>query len=369
MVFRRRVPADIRARVGRSEIVRTLRTGSFAQARRRSRFLWTETERLFVMLRENPSVTRDHVEKLLSLLDADCSWADEVALARNGGFFDHHGAAPRKADEIVLETFAHDYRAALARNDVSDVRDSVQRYATRLGLEVEPDSLNERILGRAILKAYADSCEMSAATAKKMRQVLEPEGFGPPFEDASSLYSTEQAQMSERVFLDERPSAPNVAIMPEIEGIGSEATPIEEDLNGQPNARQLIETLWKAFTKDQTQKKKWGKKYARQSFATMRLWRRIFGERRPLRIGVADAEAFSRLLLSLPGNYSKSKAWHGMGLREIAEASKGKGPEADRLYDLQLAFFRHDRIFRLGGPQRTDREKRQSLYRPVDRAG
>ncbi len=138
MVFRRRVPAEVRARVGRSEIIQTLRTGSLAQARRRSRSLWAETERLFVMLRENPSVTREHVEKLLSLLDANCCWADEVALARNGGFFHHSGAAPQNADEIVLETFVHDYRAALARNDVSSVRNSAQRYATRLGLEVKP---------------------------------------------------------------------------------------------------------------------------------------------------------------------------------------------------------------------------------------
>ncbi len=345
MVFRRRVPADVRARVGRSEIIRTLRTGSLAQARRRSRWLWSETERLFVMLRENPSVTRDHVDKLLSLLDADCCWADEVALARNGGFFDHRGAAPQNADEIVLETFVHDYRAALARNDVSDVRDSVQRYATRLGLEVKPDSLDEKILGRAILKAYADSCEISAATAKEMRQVLEPEDFGPTFEGAPTPDPSEQAQTSAHVFLHEEFSPPSVVTMPSGEAIGSEATPIDEDESEQPNARQLIETLWKAFTKDQRQKKKWGKKYAGQSFGTMRLWRRIFGERRPLRIGAADAEAFSRLLLSLPGNYSKSKAWQGMELREVAEASKGKGLKpigyttCNRHFSVMTAFF------------------------------
>lgn len=340
MVFRRRVPADIRARVGRSEIIRTLRTGSLVKARQGSRWLWTETERLFVMLRENPSVTRDHVEKMLSLLDADCRWTDEVTLARNGGFFDHHGAVPRNADEIVLETIANDYRTALARNDVSEVRDSVQRYAARLGLDVTPDSLDERILGRAILKAYANSCEMSAARAKEMRQILEPEDFAAPFDCVSSL-------PSEHVVRDEQFSTRSVATVLESEAAGDEATATNEEQNDsdQPSARQPLELLWTGFTKDQTQKKKWGRSYARQSFGTMRLWRQIIGERRPLRIGAADAEAFSRLLLSLPGDYSKSKAWRDMGLREIAEASKSMGLKpislttCNRHFSVMTAFF------------------------------
>jgi integrase len=297
------------------------------------------------MLRMNPGVTRDHVDKILSMLDSDCRWADDVRMAQNGAFFDRHGAPPPDADEAVLESYAHDYRVALARNDISDVRDSVQKYAKRLGLEVSTGSLDEKILGRANLQAYADSCEASAATAKEMRRVLEPEDLGPTFDDLPSRAPVEQSQMSASDFVESEASLPQVATLPASEAGDAEATPTEEDESGQPNARQSIETLWSAFTKDQAQKQKWGKNCARQSFGTMRLWRAIIGERRPLRIGPADAETFSRLLLSLPGNYAKSRDSAEMSLREIAEACKGKALKqlgfttCNRHFSVMIAFF------------------------------
>lgn len=275
-MFRRRVPADVRARVGRSEIVRTLQTGSLAQARRRSRFLWTETEKLFAMLRENPSVTAGDVQKLLSLLNADCHWADQVALARHGHFFDHHGAPPAAADEIILETFADNYRAALARNDVSDVRDNVQRYAARLGLDVKLDSLNEKILGRAVLQALAGSCEASAARAKATRRLTEIETPEPvskiapeslPIEEVFEGEPTNHVPLNDNPGLAERPSRPILALT------DAPVPPAVADGNARPNALQPLETLWKSFTDDLRSKKKWGKGYARQSLGTMRLWR------------------------------------------------------------------------------------------------
>jgi uncharacterized protein DUF6538 len=54
-VFRRKVPADLIKRLGRFEIVRSLKTRSRNEARRRSRRLWIQTEEIFAVLTAEPN--------------------------------------------------------------------------------------------------------------------------------------------------------------------------------------------------------------------------------------------------------------------------------------------------------------------------
>jgi hypothetical protein len=104
------------------------------------------------MLRENPSVTKEQIDQIVASLRGDCGYADEVRLAATGGLFDHSGDAPLDADAIVLETHAAEYRSDLAHNQIDRVRDDVQRRAAAVGLTIEPGTINERLIGRAILK-------------------------------------------------------------------------------------------------------------------------------------------------------------------------------------------------------------------------
>jgi hypothetical protein len=115
-----------------------------------------------MMLRENPTITREQVERIIASLSGDCEFADEIRLARTNALFDHHGGAPLDADAVVLETYAEAYRSDLARNDIDTVRHDVHQRAANLGLQIAAGSIDEKLLGRAILKEYIRSCEDSA---------------------------------------------------------------------------------------------------------------------------------------------------------------------------------------------------------------
>jgi hypothetical protein len=175
LVFRRKVPVALRPRIGRTEIVRALRAQSISQAKLRTRWLWLSTERLFTMLRANPGVTKEHIEQIIASLRGDCEYADEVRLATTGNLFDHTGDPPLDADAIVMETRADEFRHDLAHNRIEGVRDHAQERGAAGGLKIEPGSIDERLIGRAILKEYIRSCEQAAAQARERFTCLYPD--------------------------------------------------------------------------------------------------------------------------------------------------------------------------------------------------
>jgi integrase len=138
------------------------------------------------MLREDPTVTRKQIEEIVASLPGDCEFADEVRLARTGALFDHHGDAPLDADALVMETLADEYRSDLARNQTDRVRGVVQERAALVGLDIKPGSINEKLIGRAILKEYIRSCEASASQARDRLACLYPD-LAEPAAVAASL--------------------------------------------------------------------------------------------------------------------------------------------------------------------------------------
>lgn len=131
------------------------------------------------MLREDPTVTRKQIEDIVASLAEDGEFADEVRLARTGALFDHHGDAPLDADALVLETFADEYRSDLARNQTDRVHGLVQQRAALVGLDIEPGSINEKLIGRAILKECIRSFEASASQARDHLACLYPDLVEP----------------------------------------------------------------------------------------------------------------------------------------------------------------------------------------------
>ncbi|RTL62434.1 MAG: site-specific integrase [Pseudonocardiaceae bacterium] len=127
------------------------------------------------MLREDPTVTRRQIEEIIASLAGECEFADEVRLARTGALFDHHGDAPLDADALVMETFAGEYRNDLAHNQIARVRDKLVHRAALLGLDIKPGSIDEKLIGRAILKEYIRSFEASASQARDRLACLYPD--------------------------------------------------------------------------------------------------------------------------------------------------------------------------------------------------
>lgn len=127
------------------------------------------------MLHEDPRVTKEQIEQIVTSLRGDSDFADEVRLARTDALFDHAGDAPLDADAIVLETYAEEYRSDLARNQIDRVQGDVHKRAAGLGLKIEPGSIDERLIGRAILKEYVRSCLDTALQARERLACLYPE--------------------------------------------------------------------------------------------------------------------------------------------------------------------------------------------------
>jgi hypothetical protein len=59
--FRRRVPAPVKERLGRHEIVRSLTTSSLSLAASRARLLWLSSDAMFRVIMEQPTLTANHV--------------------------------------------------------------------------------------------------------------------------------------------------------------------------------------------------------------------------------------------------------------------------------------------------------------------
>lgn len=63
--FRRTVPTELRERIGRRELVRSLGSGNAKSARLLADQLYRESERLFEMARQKPMLSNDQLARLV----------------------------------------------------------------------------------------------------------------------------------------------------------------------------------------------------------------------------------------------------------------------------------------------------------------
>ena len=326
--FRRRVPKDLITRIRRREIVRSLRTSGALEARRRSRLLWAQTERVFEMVREDPGLTAEQCQSLLAMVRLRCDHADEVRLARNGCLFDIHGPAPDDAEAIICETFSYEIRSALARNDVSEHVARVADYAASLGLEMKVGSLTERMMARTIMRGLADSYDAAAIRFKEevlpfrlenVEHEFDDERLGYPFEGSIPPDCDEVDDPS--VFLDmsnKEPISPKAQPLGSMdEGAGPEAGRSEQ--RTAPSSGRTLDDLWSLFTADLVETGQWSKDNAKQSRSTSSAWASLFGDLDVREIGTRHGAEFRRTMIGLPALYAKAPCWRGRPLRDVAE--------------------------------------------------
>ena len=72
--FRRRVPRMLTDRIGRGEIMRSLRTSCPREAARRARAMWLATDRVFAFMSARKSLGREQVELILRRLLEESVW-------------------------------------------------------------------------------------------------------------------------------------------------------------------------------------------------------------------------------------------------------------------------------------------------------
>lgn len=326
LFFRRKVPLDLRERLQRSEIIRSIKAVPLFQAKRCTRWLWLQTERLFEMLRNDPTITHDQVTGLMAQLRTECEWADIVVLGRTGSHFDHDGYPPQDADAICLEEHAREFRMALVSNKFDLVNDRITDFGSKFGIDVSPGEINHNIVGRAILEVLADSCMQSA---KKSRQNLgcqethsTSDVIAHPgaWSDASSQSPTrlDDAVPNSMWSFDE----PNVAPDDEPDSSREKNPRHARAQKNEPPRRTLdpstpVSATLELFLHDR--KKFLRKKDGRKLKSSFNLWTAFWGDTAVNRWTSAQAADLQRSFLDLPAKYAQSGKWKKVGdLRKVA---------------------------------------------------
>lgn len=338
--FRRKLTSDLAARFGRREIVCALKTSSARLAAIRAREAWLAIEEVIRRVTDEPTITKEQIDEMVRLAIESMAWEDEILLARTGRFITVEGTAPKDAEAIVLETYAEEYRADITRNNILPVRHMIDKYAGKLGLKVAPDSLDEMLVGRALLKAVAES--LDGAAARFRREILPylPDTDGSLMWDQLQILdelgaqigkSSAEAQPQNVHSFPDMPSAENPA------GAGIESSvlgsmlPFSSELAQFPEATTLtFGSAWEAFCEDKTGRQDASKEALRHQRSSVKLWIQIEGDRP---IGVyrkSDAAHFRQKFAQLPDNYHRDKVYRNKSIDEIIELAKAREEKHQR---------------------------------------
>lgn len=314
--FRRKIPPGLRERIGKAEWVRSLGTGSARVAAARARELWLATEEILRQVKDDPTITRADLDRLVKEALEDFAWADEVRLAAHGRHFDVTGPAPADFDQIALESWADHYRASLARNDLTPVRDMIGKYAQRLELDVAAGSVDERLVGRALLQALARSCDDAA---ERFRREVRP--YLPGLEGAVEMEAAPSAPQNG--------APPSVRVVPHVEASPQTPAAAPTVVAAPSPATPLFSEVWERFRLDCLSVTKATEGELAHDRSSVTLWLEICGDK-PLGDYVkADAAEFRRTVARLPNNYHRSKRWRGKSVAQTVEAADAADKRAE----------------------------------------
>lgn len=327
--FRRKVPRDIQAFVRPAEIILTLATSHPQEARRRAHAIWLITERIFAVVRmvageideAGDLVGPDQVKKFVDTMIENSSFNDAYLDADPD--FQKHFSIDRYL--LQLEFWMRDARRKLNNRDISSMKTEIQQLAQQVGVPIEPDSRNEKIVGLSLLRAEAEYFENTAGRERKDRGIPENSpltvfarscSLDLLRENVAALVLNEASVFTK--FID--PSQLQVAP----QQVASQPTQQAPTVR---NGHELFEDAWMSFKAEQVLGEKWTSAVARQNTSTLKLFLAICGNKPVSEYQVSDGRAFRKVLLGLPANYSKDrryrKTYLAKGPRGVVEMTAG----------------------------------------------
>ena len=304
-----------------------------------------------------PTLSSADAERLARMVRERCDHADEVRLAKSSRLWDWAGerVPPASMDADVLETYADEYREALATGDLTVGLRSVADYADALDV-LASSPLVRRMMARVILREMAESCERMAAryrdevvpyldrslTDDSVRDSLakldELERDATPFpSDAEIADRTSSASIRSDVIEDEpnmcvdaqavdgslpqnvaepvRDDAPAEATSPSREVEHTDDLAREDSLD----ADQTVVGIWSLFAADMMSASgKWNGDNAKHSKSVARLWERVHHDLPIRNIQPRHAQELRRIALNLPSLHAKAVVWTQRPIREVA---------------------------------------------------
>lgn len=338
--FRRKVPLTLRALLKRTEIVVPLHTSSARVAAIRARQAWLAVEGIFRRVSDQATITPEQIEELIQRALAELAWKHEIVLAQDGRFFDVSGNPPKDVDALILESHAEEFREALALNNLKPVADVIDKYAAKVGIKVVPNSVDERLVGRALLKAFAESFDQAAERFRREIMPYLPDPAPDPVEEECAILDDLERQMNPAELEDE--TAAFEATVDQGFGIrvisGTDQVPamvrqppqtqdaasgslstLSQEQQTVPAKGQPLSDAWQVYTLDQiaVRKRKQGNLIHAKS--SLKLMIGVCGDRPVTEYTRSDAAGFRRTIGQLPAEYHSERRWRGKSIQEIIE--------------------------------------------------
>lgn len=273
--FRRAVPKELRSRVGRTELVRSLETSDIQAAKQSSRRLYLLSEGLFEAVRGDPMLSKEEIELLVrdfyeQVLDQENTWRLRL------------GSIPEEVRQQRFEYYtevAKSSKNELARNDLRGVDFITEAMLKkhRLADSLSPEEIDQ--VRQAILRAGID-------VAEAVRARYEGD-FN--YEPRDKLLRAALASIP----IHSPPPKPASKLVP------------------------ALSELTTSFLSDRENSKHWRAQSGNQAKKTFELFLDIIGDRPVNEYGRVDAGAFKDMLHQLPADYGKAAIYRGMSPQKI----------------------------------------------------
>lgn len=300
--FRRRIPADLRQRLGRHELVRSLGTGDIRAAKLRAYRLYVAAEELFSTLRAMPMLTDDQIAHLVR------DFYDTMLAGENAGRLTR-GPLPegvREARVAQYAAMAAKGREALAGNRLDEVAFVAEMMLKRQGIAIRDLAPADAAKAKqAMLRAGIDLSE-----ALKAR--YEGDFNYEPRDKLLKATLTEPPPKSWPV------SAAPAAAATAPAAAATTPVPREDDCALAPKVP--FEDRGKAFRDQQVQTKRWDNQTAAQAGATYRLFVDVCGDKPLGAYTRKDAGRFRERVERLPSDYGKHPRYRGLSVEAILSA-------------------------------------------------
>ncbi|MDF2689648.1 MAG: integrase family protein [Microvirga sp.] len=293
--FRRRVPADLRERLGRRELVRSLGTIDQRAARSNACWLYLASEGLFTGLRATPMLTDTELSRLVQDFYASVLRGDDaVRLVRAEPLPSHLVAAKRDFYGKV----AARAREALAGDGFGEAREIAASLLRRQGIATATFGVAEwNQVRQAVLKAGIDVAEAMQARC------------AGDFEHEPKDRRLKMALASLASELAPAPASVAPAAAP--------STSTSEHVPAEAAMSKPLSELWPAFCEQQTVSGAWEGQTASQARATFRLFIDVCGNKSLAAYTRGDASRFKQQAERLPALYAKSPRYRDKSVAEI----------------------------------------------------
>ena len=385
--FRRRVPDELRTRIGQCEINRSLRTNAPTLARTRAKRAWLTTEVIFQEMARNPTLIERHARVLIDLLVTESllqsPTADELVSALLAG----NGAITRQlfnaqAVDLIME-LPKDQRAHMAHHMIL-MRHRIEAGVARNAEEVAETRAVSRDIQNGVERERADKAELALSQLKMVNDISQQ----------VSARVAENDRARDRAGTDERSLSPlktpgdistevsarvaEIAATSRVpdrgdEDLWSAATDAAiDDQEREPVTRTklravrqapLFSALQAGFIDEKSRAAEghspWDMQTVRQFDSTSHLFLKIVGDRPISEYTGVDVQSFRYTMLKMPSSHGKS------GTRSEVRKSVPFSEEISRTDRKQAAIDSRNKFLTEGEPREASipRLKMKTLKR------